>query len=115
MEALYDQTGRVYCWLDEPSSRIIGLDGSNKAFIADNSVYDWRGAHIGWWQNGHVRDRTGAVALFTAVATALGVVAPVKAVRPVQPVKQVSPVRPVKHVKPVKPVNQMGWSRKLPF
>jgi 4-fold beta-flower domain-containing protein len=115
MEALYSESWDVYCWLDETSWRIISLRGNNLAFVAGNSVYNWHGRHIGWWQHGHMRDKKGAVALFTAGATMLGVVTPVRAVRPVQPVEQVPPVRPAKQVKPAKPDDQMAWSKQLPF
>ncbi len=96
MEALYDESGRAYAWLDEPTGRIFSLRGKNIAFIDGDSVYAWSGRHIGWWGDGHIRDRSGAVAVFTAGAASLGVVKPVTAVKPVQPVKAVSPVRPVK-------------------
>jgi len=103
MEALYDSSGRVYAWLDE-GGRILGLGGNHLAFIEGDSVYDWHGQHVGWWGNGHIRDNAGAVAVFSGDADNLGVVKPVKAVKPVQPVKAVAPVKPVKAVKPVRPV-----------
>jgi hypothetical protein len=115
MEALHDQSGGVYCWFDQGSGRIISLRGKNLAFVDGDSVYDWGGQHIGWWQDGHIRDRQGAVALFTADAGSLGVVKPVRAVRPVSPVKPVAPVRPVKQVKPVKTVKKLAWSSQMPF
>jgi hypothetical protein len=115
MEALYYQSGKVYAWLDETTWRIIGPRGNNLAFIEGESVYDWHGRHIGWWQHGHIRDKRGSVALFTAGATNLGLIAPVRAVRPEQPVRQVPPERPAKQVKPTKPANQKGWSRQMPF
>ena len=114
MEALYDSSGGVYAWLDE-RGRIIGLRGDHLAFIDGDSVYNWRGQHVGWWRDGHIRDSSGAVAVFTAGATNLGVVKPVKAVKPVKPVKAVAPVKPVKAVKPVRPVKQLSWSRNIPF
>lgn len=77
MEALYDRTGRVYAWLHE-TGRIYGLNGRNLAFIKDDSVYLWTGAHVGWWQEGYMRDRNGAVGLFTADAESFGLVRPVR-------------------------------------
>lgn len=111
MEALYDRSGRVYAWLDE-NGRIISLKGKHLAFIDDGSVYSWRGKHIGWWRDGHIRDSSGAVAVFSADATNLGVV---KHVKPVKPVKAVVPVRPVKAVKPVRPVRKLAWADVVPF
>ena len=115
MEALYDQRGRVHAWLDFDRDNILDLRGKHLAFIADDSVYNWRGQHIGWWIDGCVRDPSNAAAYFIADAGSIGVVKPVKAVRPVQPVKAVPPVRPVKQVKPVKPVKKLTWSANPPF
>jgi len=114
MEALYNCTGRVYAWLHE-TGKIYGLNGENLAFVDKGHVYNWTGVHIGWWHDGHIRDRFGAVAVFTADATNLGVVRPVRAVRPVKQVRAVSPVRPVKSVAPIKPVKQLRWSNSMPF
>lgn len=114
MEALYDKSGRVFAWLDE-RGRIIGLRGNHLAFIDGDSVYNWRGQHVGWWQDGHIRDNSGAVAVFTADASNLGVVKPVKGVKPVKPVKAVPPVKPVKAVKPIRPIKRLSWAQKMPF
>ena len=64
------------------TDKIYGLNGANLAFIVDDSVYSWNGAHIGWWQDGHIRDRSGAVALFTVDAEYLGVARPARSARP---------------------------------
>jgi hypothetical protein len=114
MEALYGRTGRVYAWLHE-TGKIYGLRGENLAFVDTDSVFAWNGAHIGWWQDGHLRDRSGCVAFFTAEARNLGVTRPVRAVRPVKPVRAVSPVKPVKAVKPARPVKRSAWSPEMPF
>jgi hypothetical protein len=115
MTTLYEQHGKVYAWLDLESGRIYGLNGQNLAFIDDDSVYDWRGKHVGWWQEDHIRDRQGAVALFMRNAGSIGVVKPVCSVAPVRPVKAVAPVRPVKSVRPVRPVRKLAWSARMPF
>lgn len=115
MEALYGQTGAVYAWLDEPTGRILGLQGQHLAFIDGDSVYRWTGQHIGWWADGHIRDHRGAVAVFTAGATRLGVIKPVKAIKPIKPIKQIAPVRPVKSVKPVRAIRRLAWASHIPF
>jgi hypothetical protein len=115
MEALYAQTGQVHAWLDTGTGRILSLSGQHVAFIDRDSVYDWHGRHIGWWHDDHIRDSAGAVAVFTANAGNIGVVKPVKAVKPIQPVKAVAPVKPIKSIKPVRPVRQLSWSSNIPF
>ena len=115
MEALYDQSGKVHAWLDTERENILSLKGKHLAVLSDESVYDWRGHHIGWWLDGCIRDASNAAAYFIADAGSFGVVKPVKQVRPVQPVKAVAPVRPVRAVKPVRPVKRLAWSQHPPF
>lgn len=101
MEALYDGSGAVYAWLHE-TGKIYSLDGENLAFVDNDSVYDWSGNHIGWWQNGHIRDHRGAVALYTADAQGLGVMRSLRQLRPLQPLRQLSPLKPMKAMKPLR-------------
>lgn len=74
---MYDRHGAVYAWLGE-TGKIYGLNGENLAFICGNSVYDWSGRHIGWWQDGHVRDVTNSAFVFRQGAKGLGVMKPMK-------------------------------------
>lgn len=114
MEALYDRTGRVYAWLHE-TEKIYGLNGANLAFIADDSVYAWNGTHVGWWQDGHIRDRSGSVALFTADAESLGVARPARSARPAAPARSASPARPARSARPARPAKRTSWAVAMPF
>jgi hypothetical protein len=114
MEALYGQSGSVHAWLHE-TGRIYSLSGRNLAFVDDNSVYDWHGTHIGWWQDGHVRDRHGAVGFFTVDAERLGVARPARAARPATPARAASPARPARASRPARPARRASWSKDLPF
>jgi hypothetical protein len=115
MEALYDRTGRVYAWAQLDSGRIHSLLGKNLAFIHGDSVYNWRGAHIGWWHRDHIRDNAGAVALFLSDARALGVMKPMRAMAPMKPVCAMVPMMPMRSMQPMRPMKRMAWSSKIPF
>src|ERR1700730_11880423 len=115
MEALYDRTGRVYAWAQLDSGRIYSLLGKNLAFIHGDSVYNWRGAHIGWWHRDHIRDNAGAVALFLSDARALGVMKPMRAMAPMKPVCAMVPMMPMRSMQPMRPMKRMAWSSKIPF
>jgi len=58
------ETGEVYAWLEVDNKHILNLVGEHIAFIDDDSVYHWHGEHIGWWENGHMRDDGGVVVVF---------------------------------------------------
>jgi hypothetical protein len=114
MEALYNRNGHVHAWLHE-TGKIYDLYGRNLAFVDGNSVYTWNGAHIAWWADGHIRDQSGAVALFTADATNLGVARPMRALRPLRPLRALSPLRPLKAMKPMRPTRVAAWSYRMPL
>jgi hypothetical protein len=114
MTALYDDSGSVAAWLHE-SGRIYDLDGQNLAFVDGDSVYDWSGNHIGWWQDGHIRDSVGAVAYFTTEAKNLGVFTPFRGFSPFQPFLAFTPFKPFLATKPFRPFNMAAWSSDLPF
>ena len=108
-DAFHDQSGRVIGWL-VPTGRIVNLQGRSSYWLQGKNVYDYRGAHRGWFENGHWRGSDGGVMAFTANASGTGVVLPVRSVSPVMPVLAVEPVRPVASVAPVRPVNRISWS-----
>lgn len=114
MEALYDQRGSVYAWL-HLNGHICGLEGENLAFVDGDSVYDWYGKHVGWWQDGYIRDDNGAIAMFTEEAKNLGFTMPMLQHRPPHPIKPLSPHKPVESLKPSKPKRLVAWSGELPF
>src|SRR5262245_51041443 len=115
MEPLYNRSGRVAAWLQEDVGRIVGLDGRHLAFIARENVYDWRGNHVGWWADGHMRDAEGAVLLWLSTAENLGVSRPARGARPARPPLVPTPPRPVRSVRPAPPARVTRWSSRMPF
>lgn len=110
MDALYNRRGQVAAWLDRVAGEIVDLTGQHLAFVDDDSVYDYSGNHIGWWQNDHVRDSRGAVGFFTRHANSMGIYRPFLGFEPFQPYKAYSPYRPYKRFKPFRPFDMNGWS-----
>jgi len=115
LEPLYNETGDVYAWLDVPRHDIVDRRGKLLAFIDGDSVYNQRGQHIGWWQNWHIRDASGAVALFTKLATSLGVTKPAASARPRQPVIVITAARRMPGFRPLRPPAASVWSTSVPF
>jgi hypothetical protein len=115
MDALYDKSGKVTAWYDRPNGDIVDLSGRHIAFVDGDSVYNYSGSHVGWWQNGHIRDSSGAVAVFTKGASGLGLYPPYLSYPPYQPYKSFRPYRPFKAFKPYKPYLTSNWSTKKLF
>ncbi len=110
MDALYNRNGQVAAWLDRVAGEIVDLSGQHKAFVDGDSVYDYSGNHVGWWQDDHIRDGSGAVALFCRTAQNVGVYLPYLAYGPYQPYKAFSPFKPFKAFKPFRPYNRGAWA-----
>lgn len=105
----YDRHGYPIAYMED-GEHIFLFDGSPVAYVYDNAVYTFRGEHIGWFENGWVRDLSGRCAFFTEEATGSGPAKPVKRVKPVKSVKRVKPVKSVKQVRRVRSVNSLSWS-----
>jgi len=115
LEPLHGRSGEVYAWLDRDNNRIIGLTGYPLAFIVEDSLYNWRGQHLGWWIEDHIRDQAGRVALFLRRAKALGPVLPRIAAAPRPPIVGIIPAKPARAPKPVKPEPLAAWAPSVPF
>lgn len=104
----YDSSGSpvAYC---EDREHIFLFSGEPVAFLDNNAVYSFSGEHLGWFEDGWIRDKSGHCVFFTSDATG-GPVKPAKHVKPVKGVKHVKPVKGVKHVKSVKAVKSLSWS-----
>lgn len=95
----YDKSGTPIAYMED-GKHIYLFSGKPVAYLSGNAVYSFLGSHLGWFENGWIRDKGGQCVFFTSDADG----------RPVKPVKQVKPVKGVKQVKPVKPVKSLSWS-----
>jgi hypothetical protein len=104
----YDRSGApiAYC---QDGEHIYLFSGRPVAYLSGDAVYTFSGKHIGWFEDGWVRDKQGNCVLFTAAAKG-GPVKPVKHVKPVKGVKQIRPVKGAKQVRSVKAVKTLAWS-----
>ncbi len=109
IRTLYDRSGQAVAYIDEDQESIFLYTGKPVAFLSEDSLYSYSGRHLGWLDNGWVRDHVGRCVFFTEDSNG-GPVRPVRAVRPVRGVRGVRPVRGVREVRPVRPVNASSWS-----
>ena len=106
----YSKSGTPIAYSDE-GENIYLFTGEPVAYISGDAVYAFSGEHIGWFEDGWIRDKSGGCVFFTQDAKG-GPVKPVKQVKPVKGVKHVKLVKGVKHVKSVKAVKSLSWSPK---
>jgi hypothetical protein len=116
MEPLFERHGQVYAWLRSETGDIFSRSGQPVAFSVDGSVYSYhRSAHLGWWDEGHMRDHRGAVVVSTRDATGLIVGNPGLAGIPGMPGLAGLPGRPGLPGVPGRPANAGAWASRMPF
>jgi len=76
----------------------------------NDAVFGFNGKHLGWIEDGWVRDLNGGCVFFTENAHGSGPVKPVKQVKPVKGVKHIKPVKNVRQVKRIKSIKIISWS-----
>ncbi len=106
----YDYRGVPVAYTED-NETIYLFTGEPVAYFYENAVYSFSGVHLGWFENGWIRDLSGACAFFTENATGAGPVKPVKHVCPVKRIKHVKPVKCVRRINRIKAINTLSWSR----
>lgn len=104
----YSKSGKPIAYTDD-GEHIYTFSGKPVAYLDGHAVHSFSGQHIGWFEDGWIRDKTGKCVLFTDAASG-GPLKPVKNVKPVKGVKHVKPIKGVKHVRSVKAVKSLSWS-----
>jgi hypothetical protein len=79
--------------------------------VQNGSIYDYSGRHIGWLQDGWIRDRDGNAVLFSAEAMG----GPLKPLRQLPGLKGLQGLRPLKGGPelPPKPIFSLNWSEHI--
>ena len=95
----YSKSGESVAYTED-EQHIYLFSGRPVAFLSGDAVYSFSGKHIGWFEDGWIRDREGKAVFF--MSDAYG--------GPIKPVKRVKPVKGVKRVKSVKPIKALSWS-----
>lgn len=105
----YNKSGKPTAWLSDRDDETIYLfNGKAVAYLYNDSVYSFRGDHLGFYLNGWIYDNNGYCVFFTKDSLG-GPVKPVKGVCPVKGVMSIKPVKSARRVPPVKPVKRLSW------
>ncbi len=108
MEPIYDSRGSVVAGLR--GDDIHDLNGRYRAFVSGGSIFSYRnGNHVGWFENGWVRDSNMRAVGFLSRATA-GPGKPGRAGVPGSPGIPGRPGRPGRAGVPGRPGRSNAWS-----
>lgn len=107
----YNCFGAATAYIEENDLTIYLFSGEPVAYIYNDTVYGFNGVHLGWIENGWIRDLSGCCVFFSETASGSGPVKPVKQVCPIKSVKQIMPIKSIRQIRHVKAVNQLSWSQ----
>lgn len=103
---LFDGNGSPEAYIaDDGDATIYMWDGTAVAYLHQEHVCGFNGAHLGWFDGGVVRDSKGAPVGFVKQKCSK-----VTKVEPVKKVKKTIKVKSVRKVAPVRPVNKGSMS-----
>lgn len=105
----YDYRGIPVAYTDNAQD-IYMFSGEPVAYIADEAVFSFDGKHLGWFENGWLRDLNGNCVFFTEDTNGSGPIKPIKNIKPVKSVKNVKPIKSIKEVRQIKPIKSLGWT-----
>lgn len=105
----YDRNGKPVAYTED-DIHIYLFSGKPVAYCVDNAIYSFGGRHMGWFENGWIRDLHGACAFFTENAVGSGPMKPMKQMKPMKCMKQMKPMKAMREMKRMKAMNQLTWS-----
>ena len=105
----YNSKGKPIAYICDDGEHIYLFNGKPVAYLSENIVYGFNGYHLGWFEDGWVRDKRGKCVFFTENANG-GPVKPIKQIAPIKGIKHIKPVKGVKHIASVKSVDSLSWS-----
>lgn len=115
VDVIYNRYGQPELRVLE-NGRLVTFRGESVGFIKDDSAYDYHGHHLGWYENGILRDNWGAVVGFGEQPTDYPIpLLPLKALKPLAGLVQLEPLRPLTQLKPLKPMKTFSWSAHTPI
>jgi len=104
----YDETGAPVAYTED-DEHLYDFNGSPIAYFSGNSVYNYPGKHLGWFENGWIKDSEGNCFLFSESATG-GPLKPLKKLKPLKGLKKLKPLKGLRQLKPLKPLSSLNWS-----
>lgn len=106
-ETLYDIYGNPIAYLDSSDGNTIYLWNGVPVDYVDfnNAIYGFNGSHIGWYDQGYVRDLNGYI-----VGSNLQRARTLTKMAPLKSIKHLKPLKSIKEIARLKPLYKMAYS-----
>lgn len=99
-ETLYDISGTLVAYITYDYEPIIYMwNGKPVVYLDQDCIYGFNGKHLGWFENGYIRDLLGFIVGFNKYATDVFLVR-----EPYKSFKQFQPFKNFKELKKLKPL-----------
>lgn len=97
---LYDKTGMPVAYIDSIDQNTIYLwNGNPVCYLEHNKIYGFNGRHLGWYEDGIMRDLLGRRIGFTQntcpVLTKISPLKSLKRLKPIKSIKQIARIKPL--------------------
>ena len=109
---LFDKDGDPVAYIVDDSDMTIYMwDGTPVAYLATGrigsafNIYGFNGKHLGWFEDGIVRDSQGYAVGFVKGATNV-----YTKFEPIKSIKKIKPLKSIKQIPPIKPINRSQFS-----
>lgn len=110
LDVIYNRFGYPELRLLE-NGRFVTFGGKSAGFLRRESIYDYRGRHLGWFENGVLRDHWGNVIGFgESPSDYPSPIFPIKAIKPIASIVEIEQIRPIPQIPPIKPIKSFNWS-----
>ena len=95
---------------NEDNETVYLFTGEPIAYFYENAVYGFNGKHLGWFEDGWIRDIHGQCAFFTENASGSGPAKPAKYSKPAKCARYARPAKCARHAKYAKAARSCSWS-----
>jgi hypothetical protein len=105
---LFDSGGNAMAYIDtaDHDFTIYLWNGTPTAYIVGNDIYGFNGEHLGWYQNGIIRDNDGYV-----VGAIKNAFSGITKIEPIKGIKKIKPIQSIRRIAPIAPIFKNSWSR----
>jgi hypothetical protein len=105
----YDCSGAPIAYTND-GIHIYRFNGEPVAYFYGPSVYGFSGRHLGWFENGLIRDRRGNTIFFAQGGTG-GPMKPITQIAPIKRIRQIKPIKRTRAMRPMRPMKTLSWSQ----
>lgn len=105
--SFYDDSGEAVAYIDtNEEMNIYSWHGDPVAYLERDSIFGFNGKHLGWFENGIIRDHSGY-----AVGFVEGSINKLTKLERLKSLQKLTPLKSLQQLEPIKPFYHNQWAR----